>query len=336
MGLKLVPDNTHIHFSDYRFYAMALSAVLMIGSIFLFFDRGLNYGIDFRGGITIEIAPPNGEEFDTDDLAIARATAEGLDIGHVKVQEIGGLAGEDRGIVIFIEEQEVEAVPGQSDEEAKKAAETKQQEVLVLVKSSLTEALGDVDFRRQDVVGPTVSGELVTKGVQAVVLAVLLMLIYIWFRFEWQFSLGAILALVHDVTLTIGLFALLQLEFTLAIIAALLTIIGYSMNDTVVVFDRVRENLRKFKKMSLKELIDLSVNSTLSRTLMTSLTTLLALAALFFLGGSALRGFTAAMIWGIFVGTYSSIFVASPLLLMTGVKRDWSEQGSDSKEVARP
>ncbi len=336
MGLKLVPDNTHIHFSDYRFYAMGLSAVLMIGSIFLFFDRGLNYGIDFRGGVTIEIAPPDGEEFDTDDLAIARATAEGLNIGHVKVQEIGGLAGEDRGIVIFIEEQELEAVPGQSDEEAKKAAETKQQEVLVLVKNSLTEALGEVDFRRQDVVGPTVSGELVTKGVQAVVLAVLLMLIYIWFRFEWQFSLGAILALVHDVTLTIGLFALLQLEFTLAIIAALLTIIGYSMNDTVVVFDRVRENLRKFKKMSLKELIDLSVNSTLSRTLMTSLTTLLALAALFFLGGSALRGFTAAMIWGIFVGTYSSIFVASPLLLMTGVKRDWSEQGSDSKEVARP
>ena len=336
MGLKLVPDNTHIHFSDFRFYAMALSAVLMIGSIFLFFDKGLNYGIDFRGGVTIEIAPPDGEEFDTDDLAIARATAEGLDIGHVKVQEIGGIAGEDRGIVIFIEEQEVEAAPGQSDEEAKKAAETKQQEVLVLVKNSLAEALGEVDFRRQDVVGPTVSGELVTKGVQAVVLAVLLMLIYIWFRFEWQFSLGAILALIHDVTLTIGLFSLLQLEFTLAIIAALLTIIGYSMNDTVVVFDRVRENLRKYKKMPLKELIDLSVNSTLSRTLMTSLTTLLALAALFFLGGSALRGFTAAMIWGIFVGTYSSIFVASPLLLFTGVKRDWSEQGSDSKEVARP
>ncbi len=336
MGLKLVPDNTHIHFSDFRFYAMALSAVLMLGSIFLFLDKGLNYGIDFRGGVTIEIAPPDGEEFDTDDLAIARATAEGLDIGHVKVQEIGGIAGEDRGIVIFIEEQEVEAAPGQSDEEAKKAAETKQQEVLVLVKNSLTEALGEVDFRRQDVVGPTVSGELVTKGVQAVVLAVLLMLIYIWFRFEWQFSLGAILALIHDVTLTIGLFSLLQLEFTLAIIAALLTIIGYSMNDTVVVFDRVRENLRKYKKMPLKELIDLSVNSTLSRTLMTSLTTLLALAALFFLGGSALRGFTAAMIWGIFVGTYSSIFVASPLLLFTGVKRDWSEQGSDSKEIARP
>ncbi len=336
MGLKLVPDNTHIHFSDYRFYAMALSVVLMIASIFLFFDKGLNYGIDFRGGITIEIAPPDGQEFDTDDLATARATAEGLDIGHVKVQEIGGLAGEDRGIVIFIEEQEVEATPGQTAEEVKKAAETKQQEVLLLVKSALTEALGEVDFRRQDVVGPTVSSELVTKGVQAVVLAVLLMLIYIWFRFEWQFSLGAILALIHDVTLTIGLFALLQLEFTLAIIAALLTIIGYSMNDTVVVFDRVRENLRKYKKMPLKELIDLSVNSTLSRTLMTSLTTLLALAALFFLGGSALRGFTAAMIWGIFVGTYSSIFVASPLLLMTGVKRDWSEQGSDSKEIARP
>ncbi len=332
MGLKLVPDDTHIAFSKYRFFAFALSGFLMVASVFLFVTRGLNYGIDFRGGVTVEIGPPEGTNFTTDDIAIARSTAEDLALGNVKVQEIGGV-GEEKGIVIFVEEQPVEVTPGESEAEATKVAERMQQETAAKVQNALKMALGEISIRRVDVVGPTVSGELVSKGVQAVVIAVFLMLLYIWFRFEWQFSLGAILALVHDVTLTIGLFALLQLEFTLAIIAALLTIVGYSMNDTVVVFDRVREYLRKFKKKELEQLVDESINSTLSRTLMTSLTTLLALFALFFLGGSALRGFTAAMIWGIFVGTYSSIFVASPLLLITGVKRDWSDQAKDDKAL---
>ena len=184
----------------------------------------------------------------------------------------------------------------------------------------------DVEFRKIEVVGPTVSGELIQKGAIAVALAIGMMLIYIWFRFEWQFSLGAIVALVHDVAITLGMFSVTGLEFNLAIIAAILTIVGYSMNDTVVVYDRVRENLRKFKQKPLTDLLDLSINDTLSRTVMTSVTTLLALGALASLGGEVLRGFTLAMIWGIVIGTYSSIFVASPFLLATGVKRDWSKQ----------
>ena len=173
--------------------------------------------------------------------------------------------------------------------------------------------------------GPTVSGELVQKGALAVALAIGMMLVYIWLRFEWQFSLGSIIALIHDVIITLGMFSVTRLEFNLAIIAAILTIVGYSMNDTVVVYDRVRENLRKFKQKPLAELIDVSINDTLTRTIMTSGTTMLALIALVIFGGEVLRGFTLAMIWGIVIGTYSSIFVASPFLLATGVKRDWSK-----------
>ncbi|MBD3669128.1 MAG: protein translocase subunit SecF, partial [Kangiella sp.] len=191
--------------------------------------------------------------------------------------------------------------------------------------------LGDgVEYRRVEVVGPKVSAELVEAGTLAVVIAVLLMLVYIWFRFEWQFSVGAVLALVHDVVLTIGIFSVLQLEFNLSIIAAILTIVGYSMNDTVVVYDRIREKLRKYKKMDLGDLLDLAINKTLSRTVMTSVTTLLALASLYIFGGEVIRGFTFAMMWGVVVGTYSSIFVAAPLLLILGVKRDWSETGTSS------
>ena len=181
--------------------------------------------------------------------------------------------------------------------------------------------------RKEDVVGPTVSGELIQKGALAVALAIGMMLIYIWLRFEWQFSLGAIVALIHDVIITLGMFSVTRLEFNLSIIAAILTIVGYSMNDTVVVYDRVRENLRKFKQKPLAELIDLSINDTLTRTIMTSGTTMLALAALAIFGGEVLRGFTLAMIWGVVIGTYSSIFVASPFLLATDVKRDWSKVG---------
>lgn len=192
-------------------------------------------------------------------------------------------------------------------------------------------------YRRTEVVGPKVSGELVEAGTLAVVLSVLAVLIYIWFRFEWQFSVGAVAALVHDVVLTIGVFSLLRLEFNLSIIAALLTIVGYSLNDTVVVFDRVREKLRKYKRMALPELLDFAINKTLSRTLMTSLTTLLALIALYAFGGEVIRGFTFAMIWGVVVGTYSSIFIASPILLMLGVKRDWSGNSeSNAAAAARP
>lgn len=187
----------------------------------------------------------------------------------------------------------------------------------------------DVTFRRVEVVGPQISGELVQAGFLAVTVAIGLMLFYIWLRFEWQFSVGAVLALIHDIILTIGVFCLIQIEFNLSIIAAILTIVGYSMNDTVVVYDRVRENLRRFKKMPLSELANMSINSTLSRTVMTSVTTLLALFSLYILGGEVIRGFTMAMIWGVFVGTYSSIFIAAPVLMYLGVKRDWSEAAKD-------
>ena len=194
----------------------------------------------------------------------------------------------------------------------------------------------DYEFRRQEVVGPTVSGELARAGTIAVIVSLLAIMIYIWFRFEWQFALGAVFATLHDVILTIGMFAVLQLEFSLSSIAAILTIVGYSLNDTVVVFDRVRENLIKYKKRPLKEVLVVSINETLSRTIMTSLTTLLALFALFALGGDVIRGFVFAMIWGVFVGTYSSIFVASAILLWLGVKRDWSkpEAEGDAKKAA--
>ena len=185
----------------------------------------------------------------------------------------------------------------------------------------------DVIYRRTEVVGPTVSAELIESGIEAVLLAIFAVLLYIWFRFEWQFSLGAVAALVHDVLLTIGIFSFLKLEFNLSIIAALLTIVGYSLNDTVVVYDRIRENLRKFKKMPLEELLDLSINETLSRTILTSVTTLIALVSLFVFGTEVIRGFTFAMIWGVVVGTYSSIFIAAPILLVLGVKRDWSGVG---------
>ena len=182
----------------------------------------------------------------------------------------------------------------------------------------------DINFRRTEVVGPKVSGELIQSGAIAIFVAVFAMLVYIWFRFEWQFSLGAVLALVHDVILTIGVFCITQLEFNLPIIAAILTIVGYSMNDTVVVYDRVRENLRKYRSKEITDLLNLSINDTLSRTIVTSVTTLLALLSLFIFGGEVIKGFTFAMIWGVIVGTYSSIFVAAPLLRYLDVKREWN------------
>ena len=199
-----------------------------------------------------------------------------------------------------------------------------------IVRKTLSEDIGGVIFLQVDSVGSKISGELVQKGTLAVVLAVVSVLVYIWLRFEWQFALGAVIALVHDVILTIGIFSIFRFEFNLSIIAALLTIVGYSLNDTVVVFDRVRENLRSYKSKPLIEILNLSMNNTLSRTIMTSLTTLLALLALFFVGGDVIRGFTFAMIWGVIVGTYSSIFVAAKVLSKLDVKRNWDKQESNA------
>ncbi len=215
-------------------------------------------------------------------------------------------------------------IQAQDDEESVSA------QMIEDVEAALAEAVPDIRFISVESVGPKVSGELIQTAVIAVVLAMAAVLAYIWMRFEWQFAVGAVAALVHDVLLTIGIFSELQIRFDLAIIAALLTIVGYSLNDTVVVFDRVRENLRKYKKMELKEVLNLSINETLSRTVMTSVTTLLALISLYVLGGDVIRGFVFAMIWGVIVGTYSSIFVASAILLWLGVKRDWSKTDANA------
>ncbi len=310
-GIDFVPHGTKIPFLSMRTIAFLFSGLAVIISLGLFFSKGLNYGIDFIGGTSIEVRHKAGPA----DIADIRSKVGALNFGDVQIQQFN----DPRDVLVRIELQ--------------KGGEEANQVALDKIKA----ALGDgFEFRSTEVIGPTVSEELTRAGLIAVITAVIVVLIYIWLRFEWQFSLGAVVALVHDVILTIGIFSLLQLEFTLSIIAALLTIVGYSLNDTVVVYDRVRENLRKFKKMELSELLNVSINETLSRTILTSVTTLIALFALFFFGGEVIRGFVFAMIWGVIVGTYSSIFIASPVLLLLGVKRDWSGLGgSKYKEPGR-
>ena len=299
LRLRLVPQQTNIPFMNWRKIGFTFSAVLLAASVALFFARGLNYGIDFLGGILMEVQTPTA--VDTADM---RGRLEGLGLGEISLQEFGAADT----VLLRIERQ-----PG---------GEEAQQLAVATVKASLAEQYGDaIDYRRTEFVGPKVGGELIMAGVEAVVFALIAMMVYIWFRFEWQFSLGAVAALVHDVVATIGVFALLGLEFNLATVAAILLIVGYSMNDTVVVYDRVRENLRKYKKLSLIDLLSRSINDTLSRTLMTSVTTLLALMALWILGGPVIADFCFAMIWGVLVGTYSSIFIAAPLLIKLKLDR---------------
>ncbi len=310
MLLRLVPKKTDFRFLRFRLFSLNGSGVLMVASLVLFFLAGLNYGIDFRGGILIQTSVEEAVPIDA-----YRDVVGALGLGDNSIQEFG--TPED--VLIVIEAQS--ATGGERE------VELAQQAALTEARNALAEAFPGIEFERTEVVGPKVSGELVRASTIAVIGAVILVLLYIWFRFEWQFAVGAVAALVHDVVLTIGVFSLLRLEFNLSIIAALLTIVGYSLNDTVVVFDRIRENLRKYKRMPIQELLDQSINDTLSRTVMTSLTTLLALGALYTFGGEVIRGFTFAMIWGVVIGTYSSIFVASPILMMLGVKRDWTEGG---------
>ncbi len=304
MLLRLLPAQTNIPFMAWRRRGFAVSAVLMVSSVVLFFLFGLNYGIDFRGGVLMEVSTG-----DTDDLAEMRDALGGLGLGEVSLQEFGAAdLGDSPSVLIRIERQ-----PG---------GEAAQNEAIAQVRDALdTRFGGAIDYRRQESVGPKVGAELIWAGVQAVAIALGAMLVYIWFRFEWQFALGAVVALVHDVVATIGVFALVGLEFNLATVAAILLIVGYSMNDTVVVYDRVRENLRKYKAMALVDLLSRSINDTLSRTLMTSVTTLLALLSLWILGGPVIRDFCFAMVWGVLVGTYSSIFVAAPLLILLGLDK---------------
>ena len=305
--LELVRNGTKIKFLSVRRIAVTCSIIAMIASLGLFATKGLNYGIDFKGGTLIE-----GRVAGEADLGAMRSILGDMDLGDTQVQGFGSASD----VLIRVED-----VKG--GDEARK-------NLSGLIGTALQAEFDSFEIRRVESMGAKVSGELVTAGILAVVLAIASVLVYIWLRFEWQFSVGAVAALGHDVILTIGVFSLIGLEFNLSIIAAILTIVGYSLNDTVVVFDRVRENLRRYKKMVLQDLLNQSLNETLSRTLMTSITTLIALLALYFLGGPVLQGFTFAMIWGVIVGTYSSIYIASPILKKLGVKRDWSTPSDET------
>ena len=300
MRLKLVPSETTIDFLRLRIPALGFSGILVAASLALFTLVGLNLGIDFRGGILIEARNTTGVA----DIGVIRSDLNRLGLGDISIQGFGS----ETDVLVRVQRQE-------GDESAQIAA----------IKA-ITGALGtDYDIRRTEFVGPTVGAELAEKGILAVVCALLAIMVYIWFRFEWQFSIAAILALAHDVLSTIGLFALTAFEFNLATVAAILTIAGYSINDTVVVFDRVRENLRRYKSYEQPAILNRSLNETLSRTVMTSVTTLLALLAIVLFGGAVLRDFALAMMWGVLIGTYSSVFVAVGTLAYFDLKRHLDE-----------
>ena len=309
MRLKMIRDQTSFDFFSRWKLWLGISALMVVVGFVSFAIQGLNFGIDFRGGTTIRT-----ESAQAVDIGVYRDAMTPLGLGDITITEVFDPT--------FDEDQNVAMVRIQAQD----GQEAVTPETIRTVEAALVGVVPDIKFVSVESVGPKVSGELIQTAALAVVLAIGAVLIYIWLRFEWQFALGAVAALVHDVILTIGVFSELQIKFDLAIIAALLTIVGYSLNDTVVVFDRVRENLRKYKKRPLAEVLNISINETLSRTLMTSVTTLLALIALYVLGGDVIRGFVFAMIWGVIVGTYSSVFVASTFLLWLGVKRNWDKQ----------
>lgn len=307
--IKVLPVKTNFRFVDFAKYAGALSIVATLASLALVLlpfkgpCGGLTCGIDFRGGTVLEFTTYPKPV----DLAVVRAAVSNRGLGDVGVQAFG--EGPKAGVMVRFQN------PEGKDANAVKSG----------VRQALQQALGEVRFTNDATVGAKVSGELFTSGILALLVAIALMLVYIWFRFELQFGLGAVVALFHDVILTFGLIAVTKMEFSLTTIAAILTIIGYSMNDTVVVFDRLRENLRKYKKMPLRDVIDLSINETLSRTVITGATAIMALAGLAIFGGEALFGFSVIMMFGITLGTYSSIYVAAPVILLWGVKRGEEE-----------
>ncbi|MEJ1159481.1 protein translocase subunit SecF [Prosthecomicrobium sp. N25] len=304
--LRLVPDDTKIPFMGWRRVTFAVSVVLMTISLALWAISGINFGIDFTGGNLIEVRHKGGPA----DIAAVRSTIGKLDLGEAQVQGFG----QPDDVMIRLPQQE--------------GGDAAQQVALAKVK----DALGDTyEIRRTEVVGPSVSADLRRDGAIAVAVSLFLVLVYLWFRFEWQFAVGAVLTTVHDVLLTMGVIIAFQLQFDLQSLAAVLTIVGYSLNDTVVIYDRIRENLRKYKKMPLAELIDLSINQTLSRTIATTLTTFLAVLALFVFGGEALRGFNFTMLVGIIIGTYSSIVVSAPLLIFLNLRTGGGESAASDK-----
>jgi len=293
--LRLVPDDTKFDFMRFRRISFPSSAALSIVAILLFFFHGLNFGIDFIGGTLIEARTTSGPA----DLAKMRTTLEGLGLGDIQLQEFGS----PDTVLIRVAEQ-----PG--GDEAQQVA-----------KNKVRAALGsDVEIRREEVVGPRVSTELLARSTIGLMIAIFAILIYLWFRFEWQFALGAMIANVHDLVLTIGFMSLMQIDFDLSSIAALLTILGYSLNDTVVIYDRIREMLRRYKRMSMPDLLNISVNSTLSRSIITHVTVTFALLALLLFGGHAIHSFVETMMFGVvLVGTYTSVFIAAPILIYLGV-----------------
>jgi preprotein translocase subunit SecF len=295
--LRIVPDDTKFDFMRFRRISFPVSAMLSIVAILLYFFHGLNFGIDFIGGTLIEVQTKAGPA----DLAKMRTTIGALQLGEFQLQQFG--APDD--VLIRISEQ-----PG--GDEAQQAAVQK-----------VRNALGnEVDYRRVEVVGPSVSTELLAYGTIGLVLAIVAILIYLWFRFEWQFALGAMIANVHDIVLTVGFMSLTRVDFDLTSIAALLTILGYSLNDTVVIYDRIREMLRRYKRMPMPDLLNASVNATLSRSIVTHVTVAMSLLALLLFGGQAIHSFTATMMFGVvLVGTYTSVFIASPILIYLGVGR---------------
>ncbi|MCZ7594965.1 MAG: protein translocase subunit SecF [Hyphomicrobium sp.] len=308
-GFDFFPHNTRLPFMRLKGICFTLSLVFMALSLALFFTRGLNYGVDFIGGSLIEVQHKNGPA----DLADIRSKLSSLGLGDVQIQSFGN----DTDVLIRVEQQ-----PG---------GEAEQQAAMKKVIDTLG---ADYTQRRIEVVGPAVSSELRRTGMIAVLCSILAIIVYVWFRFEWQFAAGAVVALAHDVLVTVGVFSLLQLEFDLSIVAALLTILGYSVNDTVVVSDRIRENLRKFKRMELDELLNISINETLSRTILTGMTAIAGILALLIFGGEVIRNFSFAMLFGILIGTYSSMFIAAPLLGYLGLKRETVGTAPKAKDAA--
>lgn len=311
--IEFIPAGTRFSFVSHWRLALVETIVLAVVLVALLspWGPGLNYGVDFRGGIKLEMRAKDGPA----DIAAIRSKLGALNLGVPQIQQFG----EPSDVLIRLEEQ-----PG---------GDKGQQEAIVKVQR----ALGDnVELRSTSVIGPTVSAELITSAIWALTLSSLGIFLYVWFRFEWQFSVSAIAALLHDIAMTVCLFSIVGLEFDLSIVAALLTLIGYAVNDTVVTFDRVRENLRKYKRMPLGELIDLSVNETLSRTAMTAGAVLITLVALFALGGPVIHGFALAILFGMLVSTYTSMFVAAPLLYVIGVKREWGTDAPVRSVAAAP
>lgn len=306
--LKLVPDETHINWFRVQWFTVGISVVLMVASVVLIFVNGLNFGVDFKGGTTIRSESTNAV-----DIGAYRQTLNDLGLDDVSVTDVFDPSfGDTRHVA------QIRIAAGEGD-----AAVTPDE--LNRVETALKEIDPDVRFVAVESVGPKVSGELIKTAFYAVAAATLGIMLYIWLRFEWQFAVGTVAAIIHDVLLTVGIFALFQIRFDLSTIAALLTIVGYSVNDTVVIFDRLRENLMKFRKMPLFDVMNLTVNETLSRTVMTSVTTALALLPMLIFGGDVIRGFVFAMLWGVFVGCYSTLYMAKSIVLWLGVKRDWSK-----------